>query len=96
MVDVPATGSGSYHRAGLDIDAATTTGRLIRYDVQVEKNLDLEADEAAELIEEVLNDKRSWRGSGRWRFELVGSARRPTCTPTSSRRAPPTSCAARC
>ena len=51
--------------------AGSGGGRLIRYDVKVEENLDIEPDEAARIIAGVLNDERSWRGSGRWRFELV-------------------------
>jgi hypothetical protein len=47
-------------------------GRLIRYDVRVEKGLRLDAVEQARFIQGVLNDRRSWRGSGKWRFRLVG------------------------
>ena len=70
-VKVPATGPGTYDKAETDVAAASSTGRLKRYDVRVEHGLDIDPEEAAEFIEEVLNDKRSWRGSGSWRFELV-------------------------
>ena len=75
---VPATGPGSYDRARVDVDAASDSGRLIRFDVQVERNLDIDPDDAARLIERVLNDRRSWRGTGRWRFQLVSSASEAT------------------
>ena len=65
---VPASGPGSYVRAEVDVDAASDRGRLIRFDVQVERNLAIDPDDAAKQIEKVLNDRRSWRGTGRWRF----------------------------
>lgn len=70
-VGVPATGPGTYDEAETHAAAASSTGTLKRYDVRVEHGLDIDPEEAAEFIEEVLNDKRSWRGSGSWRFELV-------------------------
>ena len=68
---VPASGTGTYGVAEEAVKPTSREGRLIRYDVRVEDNLDIDADQAARLIAEVLNDKRSWRGSGRWRWELV-------------------------
>jgi hypothetical protein len=70
-VVVPATGPGTYDAAGERARPASNTGRLIRFDVKVEKNLDISADEAAGVIAGILNDQRSWRGNGRVRFELV-------------------------
>ena len=70
-VAVPATGPGTYATAHESVEPASTSGRLIRYDVRVEDHLDLEPDEVAKQIAAVLNDKRSWRGTDRWRFELV-------------------------
>jgi hypothetical protein len=70
-VVVPATGPGSYDSAHERVKPASDGGRLIRYDVKVEKNLDIPPDAAAQVIAGILNDQRSWRGSGRWRFELV-------------------------
>ncbi len=75
---VPSTGPGSYVRAKVDVNAASDSGRLIRFDVQVERNLAIDSDDAARLIERVLNDRRSWRGTGRWRFQLVSSASEAT------------------
>ena len=68
---MPATGPGTYRPRTSRVRPASTSGRLIRYDVRVEDNLDIEPDEAAKQIAAVLNDERSWRGTGRWRFELV-------------------------
>ncbi len=68
---VPATGPGTFRPAQVDVRPESSAGRLIRFDVKVEDNLDIDPDEAAKVIAGVLNDERSWRGSGRWRFELV-------------------------
>ena len=68
---MPDTGPGTYATARQSVDAPSTSGRLIRYDVRVEDTLDIEPAEAAKQIAAVLNDERSWRGTGRWRFELV-------------------------
>jgi hypothetical protein len=70
-ITVPATGPGTFRSAQVDVRASSSAGRLIRYDVKVEENLDVDPDEAAKIIAAVLNDERSWRGSGRVRFELV-------------------------
>jgi Protein of unknown function (DUF3152) len=72
-VVVPATGPGRYQAARERAKPASDGGRLIRFDVKVERNLDIPPDEAAKLIAGILNDRRSWRGTGRWRFELVSA-----------------------
>jgi hypothetical protein len=73
---VPATGPGSYRSAQVDERAPSSGGRLIRYDVRVEKNLDVDPDQAARFVADVLNDARSWRGRGEVRFELVSDSDR--------------------
>jgi hypothetical protein len=75
---VPTTGPRSYDHAGKDGRPPSGGGTLIRYDVRVEANLDIDPDAAATFIAEVLNDQRSWRGSDRWRFQLVSSAAQAT------------------
>jgi hypothetical protein len=70
-VTVPATGPGAYRPARVDIRPPSSSGRLIRYDVKVEDNLDIDPDQAARIVAAVLNDERSWRGSDRVRFDLV-------------------------
>ncbi len=71
LFTVPATGPGTYETARQQVAPASTRGRLIRYDVRIEDDLEVDPDEAALLIADVLNDQRSWRGTGRWRFALV-------------------------
>jgi Protein of unknown function (DUF3152) len=75
-IEVPASGPGTYRAAEKSLRPTTSAGTLIRYDVRVEKGLAIDPDKTAGLIQEVLDDKRSWRGTGRWRFELtpVGQA----------------------
>ena len=94
---VPATGPGTFRPAQVDVRPESSAGRLIRFDVKVEDNLDIDPDEAAKVIAGVLNDERSWRGAGgggsSW---SAATASGPSCTPTSSRRAPPTGSAHRC
>lgn len=68
---VPVSGPRTYDSADVAVKAASRNGRLIRFDLRVEQNLDIDADTAAGLTAAILNDKRSWRGSGQYRFELV-------------------------
>jgi hypothetical protein len=70
-VEVPASGPGTYQAAGKSVRPTTSAGALIRYDVRGEKGLSIDPDKAAALIQGILDDKRSWRGTGRWRFELT-------------------------
>lgn len=72
---MPRAGSGRFVRARVAAAAAGQRGRLIRYDVRVERGLPLDADAQARIVQSVLADERSWRGSGRWRFALVRSSR---------------------
>lgn len=44
---------------------------MLRFDLQVEREVPVDADEAARLVAAVLDDGRSWRGTGEARFELV-------------------------
>jgi hypothetical protein len=69
--DVPETGPGTYRSAKKSVRPTTSHGGLIRYDVRVEDGLSIDPDSAAVLIQGVLDDPRSWRGTGRWRFELT-------------------------
>lgn len=75
QVTVPANGPGTYVRARQGVAPVSSGGTLLRFDVQVEKDVEVDADAAARLIAEVLNDEHSWRGTGRWRFELVPAGR---------------------
>lgn len=73
QIVVPDEGSGRYAYAHEKVRPASDRGALRRYDVRVEKGLALDPDQTAKTIAEVLNDERSWRGYGRWRFQLVSA-----------------------
>jgi Protein of unknown function (DUF3152) len=70
-IEVPGTGPGTYRAADKSLRPTTSAGALIRYDVRVEKGLSIDPNDAAAQIQEILDDKRSWRSTGRWRFELT-------------------------
>lgn len=72
-VKVPATGPGTYRMSDVRAEPATERGRLYRVDVRVERGLDVDANAVARTIAETLNDERSWGGTGRYRFQLVGA-----------------------
>jgi hypothetical protein len=76
QIVVPDKGSGRYAYAHEKVRPASDRGALRRYDVRVEKGLALDPDQTATTIAKVLNDERSWRGSGRWRFQLVSAGQR--------------------
>jgi hypothetical protein len=70
-VMVPESGPETYQAAKKSVRSTSSHGALIRYDVRVEDGLSIDADTAAVLIQEVLDDPRSWRGSRRSRFDLI-------------------------
>ena len=70
-VVVPRSGPGTYQAAMTSLRSKSSNGDLIRYDVRVEDGLSIDPDTAAILIQGVLDDPRSWRGTGRWRFDLI-------------------------
>jgi hypothetical protein len=72
-VTIPAQGPKQFGRAALNVKPSSKRGELIRFDVQVEKNLPYDSQQTARLIATVLNDTRSWTGSGDYRFELVSA-----------------------
>ncbi|HEX6760656.1 MAG TPA: DUF3152 domain-containing protein [Propionibacteriaceae bacterium] len=71
QVEVPESGPGTYRGAEKGVKPTSSYGTLIRYDVRVEDGLAIDPDKAAVLIQRVLEDKRSWSGTRRWRFELA-------------------------
>jgi hypothetical protein len=71
QVKVPESGPGTYQPAKKSIRSRSSYGAVIRYDVRVEDGLSINPDKAAVLIQGVLDDPRSWRGTRRWRFELT-------------------------
>lgn len=82
-VYVPESGSGTYQAAKKSVKSTSSAGSLRRYDVRVEDGLSIDADEAALLIQGVLDDPRSWRVTRRWRFDLTPVGGRPRYTPIS-------------
>jgi Protein of unknown function (DUF3152) len=70
-VMVPESGPQTYQAAKISVRSRSSYGALIRYDVRIEDGLSIDADTAAVLIQGVLDDERSWRGSRRWRFDLT-------------------------
>jgi hypothetical protein len=77
-VRVPDSGPGTYQAAQKAVRSTSSYGTVIRYDVRVEDGLAIDPDEAAVLIEGVLDDVRSWRGTRRWRFELTPAGQSAT------------------
>ncbi|MFF8844951.1 DUF3152 domain-containing protein [Streptomyces sp. NPDC015127] len=69
---VPASGKGTFTVAQAT-GAATGTGTLRRYKVEVEDGIDLSARQAAAEIEDILAHPRGWAAHGRGRFQLVSS-----------------------
>lgn len=63
--------SGKFDTTGVDVPAASSSGKLRRYSVRVETSAKLSADKVGKQIAGVLNDPRSWAGSGNVRFALV-------------------------
>lgn len=71
-VKIATNGPGTYVRA--DVAKKSTSkrgGRVLRYDVRVEKGLPFDADDTARFVQTVLDDPRSWTGSGEVRWQLV-------------------------
>jgi hypothetical protein len=71
QVEVPGSGPGTYRAAEKAVKPTSSYGTLMRYDVRVEDGLSIDPDKAAVQIQRILDDKRSWTGSRRWRFELA-------------------------
>ena len=68
---VPARGGGRFAVADRSRRPSARSGRLIRFDVRVERGLAVDADEAALLMAAVLDDERSWGSTDSVRFRLV-------------------------
>jgi ssRNA-specific RNase YbeY (16S rRNA maturation enzyme) len=71
---VPDSGPGTYVRASVHGDPAGHAGTVVNFDVQREQGVPVDINAAARTIQSVLNDRRSWRASGKWRFQLVSSS----------------------
>jgi hypothetical protein len=68
---VPARGGGRFTVADRSRGPSARSGRLIRFDVRVERGLAVDADQAALLVAAVLDDDQSWGSTDSVRFRLV-------------------------
>ncbi|MFB7375027.1 DUF3152 domain-containing protein [Streptomyces sp. NPDC056222] len=71
-IDPKLKGSGEFE-AVAGFDKAPGKGRKIRYRVDVEKGLGLDAALFAQAVQKTLNDERSWAGQGEMTFERISS-----------------------
>lgn len=71
---VPQHGPGTYRRATVRLPNDDPHGRVVRYAVRVEDEVEVGPDEAARAIHRVLTDERSWSGDGSvtWLFRPRG------------------------
>ena len=67
--------SGKFATASVAVPAVNSSGELRSYSVRVETSLKLKANSVAKQVAGVLNDPRSWTGSGDVRFDLVKKAK---------------------
>jgi hypothetical protein len=67
---IPATGPGTFVTASGG-SAKVGTGQALRYRVEVERGLDLDAADVAAQVERVLADPRGWTADGRSAFQRV-------------------------
>lgn len=65
--------SGEFDTAEISQAPVSTSGELRRYTVRVETTAKLTADKVGKQVAGVLNDPRSWAGSGGIRFALVAN-----------------------
>ena len=68
---IPASGPESYVHNTRSGRTGGSSGRVITFDVRVQKGLPYDADDVAAAIATTLNDPRSWRADRRQRFRLV-------------------------
>ncbi|MEU9705234.1 DUF3152 domain-containing protein [Streptomyces sp. NPDC047981] len=71
-IDPKLQGSGEFE-AVAGFDKAPGKGRKIRYRVDVEKGLGLDAKLFAQAVQKTLNDPRSWAGNGAMTFERIST-----------------------
>ncbi|MFE7515977.1 DUF3152 domain-containing protein [Streptomyces sp. NPDC057540] len=71
-IDPKLRGSGDFE-AVPGLAKAPGKGELIRYRIDVEKGLGLDAKLFADAVQKTLNDRRSWAGQGEMTFERISS-----------------------
>jgi hypothetical protein len=74
-ISYPAHGSGKFTFAAAQrTPPAGTSGRLMRYRVAVERDIDgVTVRSFATAVTATLSDPRSWTGGGQWRLRRVGA-----------------------
>jgi predicted Zn-dependent protease len=72
---IPASGPRKYQPAKISAPPKGRRGTQLTYSVRVERGLPYDAEQTAEFVHQVLNDKRSWGRSGDWRLRLVSPER---------------------
>jgi len=68
--------SGKFATASLEVPAVSTSGEQRSYWVRVETSTKLKANSVGKQVAGVLNDPRSWAGSGGIRFGLIANAKK--------------------
>lgn len=76
--------SGDFVVAAASEAPISTSGELRRYSVRAETSVKLNPEKVANQIADVLNDPRSWTGSGGIRFELTADPGKADFTITLS------------
>ncbi|WP_418959001.1 DUF3152 domain-containing protein [Streptomyces tritici] len=71
-IDPKLKASGDFE-AVPGFDRAPGKGRKVRYRIDVEKGLGLDATLFAQAVQKTLNDRRSWAGDGAMTFERISS-----------------------
>lgn len=69
-VEVPQAGDGTFAVAA-GTSEPFGSGAQVRYSVEVETGVPLDAAEVASIVDGVLADPRSWSGSGQWTLQRV-------------------------
>src|SRR5690606_33026435 len=69
--DFPTDGPGEFRYARGTGDEIGSAGRLVRFRVAVETNIDEDPDEVARFVEATLGDRRGWTAGGGVRFQRV-------------------------
>ncbi len=70
----PTKAAGKFTTSKVARKPVSGTGKQYRFIVKVQSSTGLDADEVAGQVADVLNDPRSWAGSGTVRFALVKDA----------------------
>jgi hypothetical protein len=72
-ITYPATGGARYSTARAASGTAGRSGQLLRYRVQVERDIHgVDADDFAAFVDATLADPRGWTAGGAWRLHRVG------------------------